>query len=1515
MSKILGLDLGSNSLGWAVIDDEQQVIMDSGVRIFPEGVENLGEGEREESKNAQRREHRQARRQFFRKRLRKIHLLRLLIDYEMCPLTHDELDNYAKWRREVKKEGRKFPDSNRFVGWLKMNPYLLRKKALEEDITRYELGRILYHMVLRRGFLSGRKSKEEGKIYTGKDHMTGIDETAKKIEDKETLGQYLYSVVPKGGEPYQRKLDENGKEVRARARYTLRDMYVEEFDKIWKKQAKQLELDNISLKWRKRVYLKGDPGNRRNTKRIKNLRTLYGDGKVHQEGDEVFVDREMSLKDYLAGNIWYENGQIKFDSNDSVLFWQRPLRSQKALLNKCRFEGRKFYDRKNKKWIEIGPSPCHLSHPEFEEFRANQFVNTIRFGHGQKLDDQQRSIVLSVIHSKQRAFDFSEIIKKLKMPAEKFNYEDRFKVKGNPVHAQIAPLFDPEVWDKHKDDIWHCFHFYEDTDRLIEKLVRDYNLDRKKAKKVSKIRLDDDYSNVSLKAIRNINPFLKLGFMYNEAVVLGGVKNAFGARWSYFEDSHGQIIRDVLHIIHGKNREGEALEKIRAYLSNPLNQYGFEENDKAFRKLYHHSQEVEEKEKKERLSEIENLRNPAVQIGLNETRRLVNKLLDEYRKEDPGFRFDKIHVELSRDLRNNKKLRNEINRRIYENRQKNDDARKRLEEFGLRPSRENITKYRLYDEILNTYGQVVCPYTNKNISLKDVLGEENRFQIEHIIPFSVSLDDSFGNKTLCESNFNREKGELTPYQFYEKNPDPTLWGAKSWSEIQNRAFRLLPYSKARKFCSKKAFEKDTFIQRQLNDNRYISKKAAEIFTEICEDVRVMPGSLTSELRHLWGLNNILQPVEILDVSGYRYDEDEPLHHWLIRGKDGKTKKVVPVQNRPPVPSKDEIVLAGYLKDEGIFTSKNNRFFLKNSGPGKGNYWCRIPVSEPEGFSPYYNEKPYSGGDTLVLKGTVQKGQFQHDSLKKRIQASHPDGRYWAAFHVQSIRFEVPQTKKQPKLKSSEIAFFGEVREGNFYSYLYEGPTDEPDGKYWGILSLDDDPGFIRVRNDKPETTEDQLILQGSVDEKGILKLEEDIQYEFPTDQQPGHYWIRFSFDSANAALYPEKNEQPGIEKDETLLEGSIWVDKQTGEIRFDPKKNRDDQRHHAIDAITIAMTKTAFFQKLSHYNARRSDYKRGISDKPVFPLPWDSFDRDVKRAVDKILVSYRQNDPVVTKISKTIQKDGKKYQAKGVAARGRLHREFYFGKHPRQLQDGTYEKDSAGKEIYYYHIRKPVTSIKNQKHVAKITDEGIRRLILQRLKEEFGVDTAGAFSIPDHFFLSKEGEPLLKLPNKRGEPVPVKKVRIREYMGNAEQLHEEVNRHVNPYNNHHIVIYEDENGDLNEEVVSFWQVVERCLNGDPICQLPAGGDKLVTTLQENDMFLVGVPGIDEQGLTSENVQDLSKYLYRVQKLSSKDYTFRFHLASTIDNEDEEIRIQSFNKWLELCPQKAKIDTIGKLTVL
>ncbi len=224
MSKILGLDLGTNSIGWAVVDDEKNKILGMGSRIFPMGVSNLGEGDNEQSKNAARTEARSKRRQFYRKRIRKRILLSELSKSKMCPI---DTKLIRDWNNN------KILNDESLVSWFKKNPYLLRAKAVEEKIELDELGRIFYHMIQRRGFQSNSRSasKEDGAIYDGKpkDGKIGILETREKISDT-TLGSYLKELYPAENTSYS-----GGKE-RIRNRYTTRQMYIDEFETIWEKQ-------------------------------------------------------------------------------------------------------------------------------------------------------------------------------------------------------------------------------------------------------------------------------------------------------------------------------------------------------------------------------------------------------------------------------------------------------------------------------------------------------------------------------------------------------------------------------------------------------------------------------------------------------------------------------------------------------------------------------------------------------------------------------------------------------------------------------------------------------------------------------------------------------------------------------------------------------------------------------------------------------------------------------------------------------------------------------------------------------------------------------------------------------------------------------------------------------------------------------------------------------------------------------------------------------------------------------
>ncbi len=1505
---ILGLDIGTNSIGWAVINTEIEKILGTGVIIFPEGAVDKGSS-KEQSKNAERRLFRQARVGYYRHKNRRSHLLKTLIEFNMCPLTLEEVDEWIKYDKSKGCAGKKFPDSPNFRQWIKLNPYKLRAKALEEDLSLEELGRIFYHMIQRRGFLSNRKSKEDGAIFKGKDAMVGITETMQQIEDN-TLGQFLYSIYPEENHPYHNITNQEGNPLRIRARYTLRDMYIAEFEKIWKRQAEPLGLDKLQKKITKTYTLSGSLGSKRNKKRIERLKKSKDKEHFKISGNKLTIEKYISLKEHLGGNIDYsEDGTLKHKSQESVLFFQLPLRSQKRLLSKCSLESKPFWDKANKTLRTVGPSPCPLSHPEFEEFRSLQFINNIEYGTKQKLNQAQREQLLALFNKKDASFNFDKLSKELKLSYETFNFAGDFKVVGNYTTAKLGKLFKPAIWEAYKEQIWHCFYFYEDNDKLTKKLAKDFDLQEKHFAQISKISLKDGYANLSLKAIRNITPFLRKGYRYSDAVILGGVRNAFKAgnidRWQYFEKEHNKIEKDIINIIRQKNKEGEAIERIKKYLYD--NEYGFEKNDKNFQKLYHHSQEIREKQLNPKLSPIENLRNPIVQKGLSEMRRLVNRLIDQYGS------FDMIKVELGRDLKAGKEKRIEAQRRINENNKKNEEARDKLREYGLASSKENIHKYLLWKELEDKNPPARCPYTNKVIGINEVLGSGNKFQIEHIFPRSLSLDNRFSNKTLCDSKFNGLKGNRTPYQFYQENNDSKLWGgAQTWDEVKHRAFKILPYAKAKRFCSEKNNQIDGFIERQLNDTRYMSKKAVEILSEICDrkNIRVFPGELTAELRHLWGLNNILNPVEVIDLKDAEINEKGAEKHWLILDKDDKVISIQPVNNRKPSLEKNETLITGILKN-GTFSSfnlsKTSRYEDLKDEKHNGKYWKKIKISEqPLLIERKYTPCPETGVDEIVLSGKITNKKFENNNLGKINAANNPEGEYWAKFKVRDIKFSKSGAKEQLKKKKDQILLYGNIKDGAFKSYMYECRTAEADGYYGALLRLDTTaPEFIERQNEKPETDADSLCIQGTINKDGIFQSDSDNQHSFPTHLSSGKYWAVFKIIGKNPELFPQINPEPKIKKDQNITEGTIWVDKYTGEIKFDPKKNRDDHRHHAIDAMTIALTNQSFLQKLSTYNARLDDKLRGKSDKPQFAPPWSSFYKDAKEAAEKILIVHRTTH------------------------NNKLHKETIYGK-----------RQSPGETVPTYRTRKKVEEITTDKQIAKIVDERVRKIIAEAKKKEKILKTevseleklkkkepteSGQKLLEQQIEEKKQAiKRLYTMPNKNGEPVPIRKVRIEENIGNAVALkdskilteksgnYERLNQHVNPRNNHHVAIYKDSKGKYFEKMVSFWETVERKKQGLSIIDKdPKDGSTFVVSLQINDMFLIG---INENEINWENPDyaGLSKYLYRVQKISSKNYVFRHHLASTLNNSEQYFNIGGANSFKTHNPIKVKINNLGEI---
>ncbi len=254
---------------------------------------------------------------------------------------------------------------------------------------------------------------------------------------------------------------------------------------------------------------------------------------------------------------------------------------------------------------------------------------------------------------------------------------------------------------------------------------------------------------------------------------------------------------------------------------------------------------------------IGEIRNPTVTRTLAEMRKIVNELVKRYGK--PRF----IRIESAKDLRNTKKEREKIwknNRDLEENRNK---IRQELINRGIpNPTRSDIEKYMLAEEC-----GWKCPYTGRPINgFNALFGSEPQFDIEHIIPLSRCLDDSFKNKTLCYHEENRtRKHNKTPYEVY-------AFDESRWEAILGRVEKFNSHCAAEKLRRFKLHGKaledfiDKFSSSQLNDTRYASREACMYCgllygSEYRKHIFAVSGSATSVIRRMWDLNKILGSPE------------------------------------------------------------------------------------------------------------------------------------------------------------------------------------------------------------------------------------------------------------------------------------------------------------------------------------------------------------------------------------------------------------------------------------------------------------------------------------------------------------------------------------------------------------------------------------------------------------------------------------------------------------------------------
>lgn len=246
-------------------------------------------------------------------------------------------------------------------------------------------------------------------------------------------------------------------------------------------------------------------------------------------------------------------------------------------------------------------------------------------------------------------------------------------------------------------------------------------------------------------------------------------------------------------------------------------------------------------------------RNPVVLRVINQTRKVVNAIVKKYGSPKS------VHIELARDLAKSRAERNEIEKRNEEAASRRIKERDEFEKlFGSKClNGTNLLKYRLYKE-----QDCKSMYSGKEIDHKRLF-EKGYVQIDHILPYSRSYDDSQSNKVIVLTKENQDKGNRIPFEYFEAKQQGFSWyefeqWVKSCKNINQKKKRNL----LRRSLSKDA--KKDFLERNLNDTRYACrfvKNYIDRFLCLSENSDnsgcvVVAGQLTAYLRNCWGLNKV-----------------------------------------------------------------------------------------------------------------------------------------------------------------------------------------------------------------------------------------------------------------------------------------------------------------------------------------------------------------------------------------------------------------------------------------------------------------------------------------------------------------------------------------------------------------------------------------------------------------------------------------------------------------------------------
>ncbi|MCR4828463.1 MAG: type II CRISPR RNA-guided endonuclease Cas9 [Bacteroidales bacterium] len=997
MAKILGLDLGTNSIGWAVVDDEKKNIVAAGSRIIPMDGGTIGDFERGNSvsQTEDRTRMRGARRLRERFLLRRERLVRVLNLMDFLPEHYaSTLDRYGHlpegqepklaWREG--KDGKMeflfrssfeemVADLRRIHPDLKCIPYdwtiyYLRQKALSQPISKEELSWVLMQFNQKRGYnqLRGKDDSDE-ETAANKEYkellVTNVEDTGETSKD----GKHKYAIHLENGWIYYRTSATALFDWKGKRRPFIATFKVDKEgnrndvpslsspqDGDWglRKIKTEQDIADSGLTLGQYIYniLRQNPDQKIIGEAVRVVDREYYRKELHAIlAAQSKFHSELCNKDLLMRCIeeLYPNNDahrrllssrtFEYLLAEDILLYQRPLKSKRSLIADCP------YEKRNGKAIKC----IAKSHPLFQEFRMWQWLSNLRIYQSQGARELDvTDILLPDDNAWTSLFDQLMCLKSIEQKDllnllginkksqqdYRWNYPEDNKYPAGETRAVLldglkkagidATFLTEErelipkntarpstpIPTKRELDLWHLLYSVDDTKEYC-KALRTYahkeGLDEdsfEEAFRKLTVCKEKDYGAYSAKALSRLLPLMRRGRYWSAAALDPAAAHRVECL------ATGEVDKSLPDNIRSKLTNIQSIDDCRG-----LSTW------QACCLVYGPPKDLTRWEKPEDIDDYLNafrqhsLNNPIVEQVVTESLRVVRDIWQKY------GRPDEIHIEMGRELKKTKGERERMAKQIQEGEKTNQRIRLLLEEMtnpdfeveGVRPyspSQQELLK--IYEEgVLLRYSDsiddeikvikdkmsnsskqpshseilryklwldqnYISPYTGRAIPLSKLF--TSAYQIEHIIPQSIYFDDSLSNKVVCEAEVNQLKDRQLGHTFIATHHGETV------RLSMGGTVKIQEMDAYEKLCennfkgNRKKLEKlmlddipQQFINRQLNDSRYISRLMMRLMSNIVREendegereaeatskhVIATNGAITDRLKHDWGLDDV-----------------------------------------------------------------------------------------------------------------------------------------------------------------------------------------------------------------------------------------------------------------------------------------------------------------------------------------------------------------------------------------------------------------------------------------------------------------------------------------------------------------------------------------------------------------------------------------------------------------------------------------------------------------------------------